>query len=47
MTFKDSLLLALPMLRLFFGRKFLSTVEIGPKNGGFGGKLERGVNVKF
>jgi len=27
-----------------FGRKFLSTVEIGPENGGLG---EWGVNVKF
>jgi len=30
MTFKDHLLLARPMLNLFFGQKFLSTVEIGP-----------------
>jgi len=36
MTFKDRLLLAPLMLTLFFGRKFLSNVEIGPENGGFG-----------
>jgi len=38
MTFKGCLLLAPPMLKLFFGWKFLGTVEIGPQNGGFGEK---------
>jgi len=27
------------MSKLFFRQKFLSTVEIGPKNGGFGGNF--------
>jgi len=40
MTFKGRLLSALPMLKLFFGRKFQSTVEIEPQNGGFGEKVE-------
>ena len=45
MTFKGRLLLAPLMLKLFFGRKlFLSTVIIGPQNGGFRGKW--GVDVK-
>jgi len=40
MTFKGRLLLAPLMLKLFFGWKFLSTVKIGPQNGGFWGKRE-------
>jgi len=49
MTFKGRLLLAPVMVKLFFGRKFLSTVLIGrsfgPQNGGLGEKW--GVDVKF
>jgi len=45
MMFIGRLLLAPPMLKLFFGQKFLSTVKIGHHSGGFWEK--RGVNVKF
>jgi len=34
--FKGRLLLAPLMLKLFFGRKFLSTVKMAPQNGGLG-----------
>ena len=38
MMFKGRLFLAPPMLTLFFGRKFINTVEIGPQNGSYFGK---------
>jgi len=44
-TFKGHLLLVHPMLKLFFGQKFPSTVKIEPKHGGFGEK--GGLHVKF
>jgi len=47
MTFKGRLLLASLMLKLFFGRKFPSAVEIWPQNGGFFGRGKGGVNVRF
>jgi len=37
-TIKGSLLSSRPMLKPFSGEKILSAVEMGPKNGGFGGK---------
>jgi len=45
--FKGRLFLAPPMLTLFFGRKFINTVEIGPQNGSYFGKGDVNVNLWF
>jgi len=37
-TIKGRLLSSRTMLKLFSGEKIVSPVEMGPKNGGFGGK---------
>jgi len=47
MTFKVRLLFAPLVLKLFFGRKFLSTIIIEPQNGGFRGNGGADVKVWF